>query len=296
MLKRNAARNPYRQAQNAIYPRKDIALMLPALLGFLGLYVLPLGVSVYHALIKSPFDSTFVGLDNFRAVAQNTYYQLALKNSLILTAFLPVFTVLPALALALAMQQYPWLRSMQGVFLFSAFMPSAAVASIWQLFFAKGRGFVIALSYSNGMLNTGLNGEWLSLFTLALWKNIGIPLVLILGALLATDKELEQAAALDGAGVFRRFVRIVFPQIKPAVLFAVIYVMMCSQRLYREAYVLYGAYPGNSVYLVQHYMNNHFAKLNYQNLSSGAMMLVLVIAVMIVPLFRLMRHYNEERS
>lgn len=45
-------------------------------------------------------------------------------------------------------------------------------------------------------------------------------------------------------------------------------------KIYREAYLLYGEYPPNSVYLLQHYMNNHFYKLNYQRIASASLLLL----------------------
>lgn len=54
------------------------------------------------------------------------------------------------------------------------------------------------------------------------------------------------------------------------VMFSVILAITYNLRLFREAYLMYGAYPDRSVYLVQHYMNNHFSKLNYQNLTSAS--------------------------
>lgn len=297
-MKRNIAlRQPnVGKGRSALYPAKDRWLLLPGLCGFLCFYIIPFGISIHHATIQSAFIPVFVGLDNFKTIALNPFYQLALKNSFLLAVLLPALIIPSALMLALIMRKFLFLRPLQGVFLFPAFVPSSAVASIWNLFFHKGRGFMVALNYGGGVVNSGLNGEWLSLFTLALWKNLGIPLVLIMGALLTVDEELEQAAALDGANSFKRFTHIVFPQLKPTVMFALVYVVMCSQRLFREAYVLYGEYPSESIYLVQHYMNNHFAKLNYQYLTAGAIGLAFIITIAIVPLFRWMRHFSEEAS
>jgi multiple sugar transport system permease protein len=279
---------------SALYPSKDRWLLLPGLFGFFAFYVVPFGVSAYHATIKSAFAPIFVGIENFIAVANNSFYQLALKNSFLLAIFLPALLIPTALIFALVMRKVPFIRPLQSIFLFPAFLPSSAVASIWHLFFNKGRDFMVALNYQGGIVNSGLNGEWISVFTLALWKNLGIPLVLIMGAFLTLDEELEQAASLDGANGVQRLVHIVLPQLKPTVMFALVYVIMCSQRLFREAYVLYGEYPSESIYLVQHYMNHHFTKLNYQYLASGAIEMAVIIMIVIIPLFRWMRHFNEE--
>ncbi len=285
-------RSPKRKS--VVYPLKDCYLLIPGLLGFLMFYVIPFAVSAYHAVVESAFRPTFVGLKNFGTVLQNAYYQLALKNSMILAVSLPLCLIVVAMLLALIMRRNPLVRPLQSMFLFPAFVPSSAIASIWSLLFSKQNHLVVLLNYSGGMINNSFNGEWLSLFTLAVWKNLGMILVLVMGAFLTLDEELEQAAALDGANSVKRFFCIVFPQLKPMLMFVLVYAIMCSMRLFREAYLLYGAYPREPVYLVQHYMNNHFSKLNYQNLSSGAILLASIIAIVMLPLLKMMRHYSEE--
>lgn len=280
--------------RSVIYPRSDCLLLLPGLFGFLGFYVLPFFVSIYHALVESAFVRDFVGLKNFITVARNAMYQLALKNTLIMAVLMPLCLIVIALLCASMMRLSPFLRRLQSIFLFPSFVTTAAAASIWQLFFASSRDFMVALNYAGGAFSSSFNGEWVSVFTLSIWRNLGTSLVLVLGAFLMLDEELEQAAALDGANGVRRFFSIVFPQLKPTLMFTLVYAIMCSLRLYKEAYLLYGTYPSEPVYLVQHYMNNHFEKLNYQFLSAGAIMLALIIIAAIVPLLKMMRHFSEE--
>ena len=80
---------------------------------------------------------------------------------------------------------------------------------------------------------------------------------------------------------------------KAVMLFALVYLVMVSQRLFREAYVLYGAYPSESIYMVQHYMNNHFARLNYPTLASAAMLLTVFLAGLMLPLLCLFQRAQE---
>lgn len=88
-------------------------------------------------------------------------------------------------------------------------------------------------------------------------------------------KDIQEAAALDGAKAVQRFEYIVFPWLRPTLLFGVILAGAQGLRIYRETYLLYGEYPQDSVYFLQHYMNNHFYKLNYQRIASAALLLML---------------------
>ena len=276
------------------YPKKDVSLLLPALLGFLTFYLIPFIWSFHYAMSDSAFSQNFVGLKNFQETWNNTYYRIALSNSLVFAIALPLCILPLTLLLAMIMRRSAFARKLQKVFLFPAFMPASAIANVWLLIFAKGRTWMAALSLGGAMFHSGHAGEWLCVFTLALWKNIGIPLTLILGSLLTLDVEQEQAAALDGANAFQRFVHIVFPQIKANVLFVLVYLVMVSQRLFREAYVLYGSYPSESIYMVQHYMNNQFTKLNYPSLATGAILLTALIMILMAPLLFAFRHTQEE--
>ena len=278
------------------YPKRDVLLLLPGLAGFACFYLIPLAASVNYALSESTFSRTFVGLEHFRATFANVYFRIALENSLVLAIALPLCVLPLALLLAMIMRRSALARRLQKIFLLPAFMPASAVAGVWLLIFSKNRNWMAALAFGGPLFHQGHAGEWLCVFSLALWKNIGIPLTLFLGALLSLDLAQEQAAALDGANGLQRFVYIVFPQMKATILFALIYLVMVSQRLFREAYVLYGAYPSESIYLVQHYMNNHFAKLNYPTLASGALVLTVLLAALLLPLLRLFRHAQEESA
>jgi len=55
-----------------------------------------------------------------------------------------------------------------------------------------------------------------------------------------------------------------------------------SFQIFREVYALYGVKPPQSLYLLQHFMNNNFYKLNYQRLSTAAFILIIVISVMLI--------------
>jgi multiple sugar transport system permease protein len=63
------------------YPKKDILLLMPALLGFFTFYLLPFVWSVHYALSDSVFTQSFVGFTNFRKTWNNAYYHVVLPHS-----------------------------------------------------------------------------------------------------------------------------------------------------------------------------------------------------------------------
>ena len=64
--------------------------------------------------------------------------------------------------------------------------------------------------------------------------------------------------------------------------------------MFREVYLLTGDYPYESMYLLQHFMNNTFKSLDYQKLSSAAVLLALVMVIIIGILYLIERKYGED--
>lgn len=110
-------------------------------------------------------------------------------------------------------------------------------------------------------------------------------MVLFLTGLNAIPKECEEAARLDGAGKWKYFRYIQCPLLVPSFLFVFVMSVINSFKCYREAYLLGGRYPDNSIYMLQHFMNNNFETLNYQRLSVAAILVFLIIFLMVILLF-----------
>ena len=127
-----------------------------------------------------------------------------------------------------------------------------------------------------------------------MWKNAGYNLILLTAALSMIPREISEAASLDGARGLSKLTRITLPMIAPALFFSGVMSVMQSLRVFKETYLLYGAYPDPSIYLVQHYMNNHFAKLNYQNLTAGAIFFALLVGAVVALYYWLERRWALE--
>ena len=171
-------------------------------------------------------DYNFVGLDNFRRIFQTEELTGSLINTLLLAFGFLVFTNIFGLLFALALN-----RTLKSRFVLRTllFMPVViapiAVSYMWKFIFAF-----------NGPLNQTLEAlgldswkhDWLADPTLALiavlvvmvWQNIGFVMVIYLAGLATVPIELEEAASLDGAGIWRRFRTIVLPMIQPSVAIA----------------------------------------------------------------------------
>jgi multiple sugar transport system permease protein len=125
------------------------------------------------------------------------------------------------------------------------------------------------------------------LLVLYIWKNSGYNIILFLAALNAIPTAYYEAADLDGAGKFRQLFGITLPLIVPYLFFIVVISVINSFKSFREAFILFGSHPHQSIYMIQHFMNNNFQNLNYIRLSVGAILIFTVIFTLMLILFRI---------
>lgn len=255
--------------------RRWLMLSLPVFIGFLLFYIIPFIFSFYYSVIESAFSQEFVGWDNYAQALQNPYFRLALRNTVeIIMTFVPAL-VIAALALALLVRKLGEKhRIMRAFLLMPMLLPSAAVANVFSI-----------LPFSNARI---------PVFLMYLWKNCGFLVVLMMAAMAAIPPLLYQAAAVDGANKWTRFWRITIPQLKPTLFFCTLLAIMYSLRIFKEAFLLYGAYPQNEIYLVQHYLNNYFDKLNYQGLTAASMIFSAILFVAIYLALKIEKHMGGD--
>ena len=173
-------------------------------------------------------------------------------------------------------------------FLIPMAVPVASIVLLWRVLFA-GQGL------ANNWI-TGMGGEaipWMDsdsafwvLVGSYLWKNIGYDVVLWLAGLAGINESLFEAAKVDGAGSFRIFWQITLPNLLPSLYTILVLSLINAFKVFREAYLVAGDYPHNSIYLLQHLFNNWFRELSMDKLSAAAVVTALVILVIILVLRR----------
>lgn len=266
----------------------SLAFVSPSLLGVLIFFVLPFFVVIYYAFVNNPVLHEFVGFDNFRNLFQNQSFRLAAKNTAIFSLIAVPSAVIGSLLLACMLSQRIPLRSQIRTFMLSPLMvPVASIVLIWQVIFSN-----------NGALNDFLAHfgvekiDWMKsefnryvVILLFLWKNIGYDMILFLAALANVPTDIQEMAMLEGASSVRIFFQIKLRYIFPTILFVTILSLINSMKIFREVYLLTGKYPYDGLYLLQHFMNNTFESMDYQKLSSAALVMAAVMVLVIGLLF-----------
>ena len=268
---------------------KSMCFLSPSLLGVGIFFILPFCVVVYYSLIDGVGSKNFVFLQNFIKLFDNSAFRLAAKNTLTFSAMAVPLAVVLSMVLALMLESRIPLKSQFRTFFLSPMMvPVASVVLIWQVLF----------NY-NGTINEFLmlfgadKIDWLQsqfapvvVLLLFLWKNLGYNMILFMAALNNIPKELLEVADVEGAGEMYKFFAIKLRYLSPTVLFVTILSLINSFKVFREVYLLAGAYPYETLYTLQHFMNNTFDSLDYQKLSAAAVLMALVMVVIIALLFK----------
>jgi multiple sugar transport system permease protein len=173
--------------------------------------------------------------------------------------------------------------------------PTASVVLIWQVVFNFHGSLNSIISYIGAQPVDWMNSQWTRLVVVAfyLWKNIGYNMILFLAALQNIPREYYEAAMIDGAGPAGRFTNITLVFLTPTAFFVLIISIINSFKVFREIYLISGNYPYESIYMLQHYMNNMFMSLDYQKLSTAAVIMALAIVLIVFVLFRAERKIGQ---
>jgi multiple sugar transport system permease protein len=260
----------------------------PSFLGVLVFFVIPFFVVIYYSLVDNPVKKNFVGLQNFIKLFSNTAFLQAAKNTLLFSCIAVPLAVGLSLVLAVALEEkIPMKSQFRTFFLSPLVVPVASVVLIWQVIFHYNGALNGFLSLFGVEAIDWLSSKWsqLVIVVLYLWKNLGYNMVLFMSALSNIPKEPLEAAAIDGASKRTIFFRLKLRYLSPSIFFVVIISLINSFKVFREIYLLTGDYPYETLYMLQHFMNNTFRSLDYQKLAAAAVIMFLVMVLVIGLLF-----------
>lgn len=262
--------------------------LLPSVIGVALFFVLPFLVVIYYSLIDNPISADFVFLDNFISLLRNKAFKMAAANSLKFSFTAVPLAVILSLGVAFLLDKnIPGKSRIRTAFLSPMMVPIASVILIWQVLF-----------HYNGLVNEWLMKfgaeriDWLKseyapvvVVVLFIWKNLGYNMILFMAALANIPKEVVEVAELESATKWQIFWHLKLRYLSSSILFVTILSLINSFKVFREVYLLTGDYPYESLYMLQHYMNNMFRSLDYQKLSAAAIIMSLFMIVLIGILF-----------
>lgn len=265
--------------------------LLPWLLGFLGFTAIPLAASVYLGftqwnVIEPP---KWIGLDNYvRMFTRDPLFWQSLKVTLGFVALSLPLKLVFGLGLALLLNlKIPGMNFFRTVFYIPAVISGVAVSLMWMWLMQPDTGVVNTMLYYAGI--KGPNWFWdpnwalPSVAMMSIWK-VGGSAVIYLAGLQNIPAHLYEAAEIDGAGHWARFLRITLPLLTPTLFFQLIIELIDSFKVFTEAFVITQGGPLKATYFYLLY----FYEEAFRNFNMGyasALALVLTIIILITTVF-----------
>lgn len=233
---------------------------IPHLAGVLVFYILPLLLSFVVSFKKSIYSNEFVLFSNYTELFTNQAFTTALYNTLLF-----LFISVPALlSLSLASSYIFYIKNIEikylPAFLIPYILPSASTAGFFEAIFSN-------------IYETKL--AFLIPIILFIWKNFGFFTLILYALFTQLDKEIINAARIDGADEFSIFYKISFRMILKSFRFVIVYSIYSAFKLFKEIFVIYGTHPNRPIYTLQHFINNTFMKFDITRLSTIAASIVL---------------------
>ncbi len=243
-------------------------------------------------------DMTFVGLDNYKYLIQDSYFISSMGHTLMFVIIsTPIFMALSFLIAYLIESR---LIKHKGIFRTMIFMPYilpvSIVAIIGRFMFATYTGLINNLINQTIMWLTNPVLVWIAIMLLTYWWTGGYYIVLYIAALQNVPDDLKEAARIDGAGGFQVMWHIVIPYLKPTHYLILFLQMVASFKLYGQAYMLsFGNPNGASRTVIQYIYETAFQKRYMGRGAAAAFILFLIILIFTVPVMRLMNRSSEDQ-
>jgi multiple sugar transport system permease protein len=244
--------------------------------------------------VRNPLAVGFVGLDQFAELFGNPQFLRSMLNTGYFVVVGIPLTMAVGLALAVALNNgITRFRSAFRVGFYTPVVTSiVAVAVVWR--------FILQ---PDGLLNlilgwVGIAGpDWLNstewsmpaMILMAVWRNMGTLMIIFLAGLQNVPTEILEAAEVDGANAWQRFVRVTLPVLRPTLLLGAVLLSVGFLQFFEEPFVMTKGGPLDSTLSVSYFTFNQFGYGKYGLASAASYVLFVVIALLSLIQFRSLR-------
>ena len=273
----------------------------------LGLDLYPMFYSFWISIQRIDLlggQSSFVGLENYTRLLNDPIVEMSILNTMYFTAVSLALQTAIGLAIALVLNEnFPGRGVVRALVFIPWAMPAIANATLWQWIYHPNYGVLGAVLFDLGLVSGPV--QWLANPYLAMnmiifadsWKTVPFYAIMFLAAMQGIPNELYQAAEIDGAGRWRRFLAVTVPFLKPMLLIVLVLRTMETLRVFDIIYVLTGGGPGGAttvlgwVAYLQAFQNLDFS------VGAAAANLIVVGAVLIAWFYtRVLRNSGVEAN
>ncbi len=301
--------------KNSVYTRKGLTRMrkqaaigmgyiLPSFILMLTFNIIPIFMSLYYSFTKYSMAKPpeWIGLENYQKLLTNKTLIAAVGNTVRYTLMtVPLQTVLALLIAAFIAEK---LQNRYGSFLRSViFVPVIisliASASIWNLLYDANDGLINQLLVLLGAQKVNFLGgrdtALPSVAAVAVWKSTGYYMVIYYAGIMNVSQEVKEAAIVDGARPWQRFLYITLPILKPITYMVVTLGIIGSFQVFDLVYKMTGGGPGRATYTVA-FMIYSYAFQDKRIGYASALAVMLLCVILLVHLVQTLVFNEKERA
>lgn len=231
-----------------------LLFLLPALLLYLGFFLLPTLSSTYYSLTDwDGISSKFIGLANYKEMLHDKMILTSFRNTALYTVGITVLQNIIGLTAALLLvRKFRGVNFMRTMIFMPYIFSSLLIGYVWGFILEPNIGVV---NYVLDMIHLDfLQAGWLSdppvarwmIVIITTWQCLGYAMVIYIAGLQGIPKELYECGDLEGATGLRRFALITFPLIAPAFTINVTLCLIGNLQLFNQIYALTNGGPGYS--------------------------------------------------
>ena len=277
------------------------SFILPNFLGFALLTLVPIVILFYMSFTNwNVFGKAdWVGLANFQRLIGDGSFRISVLNTLYYSAMHIPLTLVISLGLALLLN-----NKLRGVAFFrtAAFFPYitsiVAIAVVWNLLFSPDYGPINEFLRFIGIQNppgwlTSTDWAMPAVVIVSTWRDMGYYMILFLAGLQTVPRELHEAARVDGANVWQRFVNVTLPCLRPTMFFVIVMLTINSFKIFDLILVMTNGGPGQATLVMSQFIyRKGFVESQFGYASAAAVVLFFMCIIVTILQFL----WNKKRS
>ncbi len=284
------------------------AFVLPAAIFMFLMIILPI---IYNFVMSfqnvdlmnfAKGNKKFIGIEMYKKIFQNATFKIALKNTLSYTFWCLVFQFPLGFGMALFFsKKFKLAQFLRGLTVIAWVLPMIAVAGIFKFMFNGDIGIINHFLVSMNIINEPI--QWLAygdsamtaIIIANIWKGVPFNMILLSTALTTLPKDVFEAASIDGANTFKKFIYITVPLLKPAILSVLTLGFIYTFKVFDLSYVMTGGGPGSATEMLST-LAYRFSFTEYNFSQGSAVANILFVLLMVVGIFYISLVNKEEND
>ena len=272
------------------------SIILVALSLFPLMFIFYYSFTDYYFLAKT--QPKFIGFENFNKIIEDTYFRQAIYNTVKFTVLAVAFETVLGLVMALFINSIKrGKRIIRTLVLLPTLLPPVTVALVWQIMFSNNYGIIneilnkFGLSSINWLMD--VKTAFYAILTIDIWQYAPFVFLLIYAALQSVPQGQYEAAKIDGANIWHRFLYITIPNISKVTGMVVLLRTIDTFRLFDKVNILTKGGPANSTATITQYIYQYGVKGLKVGYGSAAS-LIMTLIVLCLAIFYIRQAFKKE--